>query len=67
MIRDSLPYWGAASSFPNGFTNILPLSGQPEDFQAIYRDKVLTIVVAKNGSCAALGLEPTIHYAKLKG
>jgi len=61
------PILGRASSFPNGFTNILPLSGQPEDFQAIYRDKVLTIVVAKNGSCEALGLEPTIHYAKLKG
>ncbi len=58
---------GRASSFPNGFTNILPLSGQPEDFQAVYRDKVLTIVVAKNGSCEALGLEPTVHYAKLKG
>ena len=37
------PILGRASSFPNGFTNILPLSGQPEDFQAIYRDKVLTI------------------------
>lgn len=61
------PILGRASSFPNGFTNILPLSGQPEDFQAIYRDKVLTIVVAKNGSCDTLGLEPTIHYAKLKG
>ena len=61
------PILGRASSFPNGFTNILPLSGQPEDFQAIYRDKVLTIVVAKNGSCDALGLEPTVHYAKLKG
>ncbi len=61
------PILGRASSFPNGFTNTLPLSGQPEDFQAIYRDKVLTIVVAKNGSCDALGLEPTVHYAKLKG
>ena len=61
------PVLGRASSFPNGFTNTLPLSGQPQDFQAIYRDKVLTIVVAKNGSCDALGLEPTVHYAKLKG
>ena len=61
------PILGRASSFPNGFTNILPLSGQPEDFQAIYRDKLLTIIVAKNGSCAGLGLEPTVHYAKLKG
>ena len=61
------PVLGRASSFPNGFTNILPLSGQPQDFQAIYRDKMLTIVVAKNGSCDALGLEPTAHYAKLKG
>ena len=61
------PVLGRASSFPNGFTNILPLSGQPEDFQATYRNKVLTIVVAKNGSCDALELEPTVHYAKLKG
>ncbi len=61
------PILGRASSFPNGFTNILPLSGQPEDFQAIYRDKVLTIVVAKNGSCDVLGLEPPVHYAKIKG
>lgn len=61
------PILGRASSFPNGFRNTLPISGQPEDFQATYRDKVLTIVVAKNGRCDALGLEPTIHYAKLKG
>lgn len=61
------PILGRASSFPNGFTNILPISGQPEDFQAIYRNKVLTIIVAKSGSCDALGLEPTVHYAKLKG
>ena len=61
------PVLGRASSFPNGFTNTLPISGQPEDFQAIYRDKVLTIILAKTGSCEALGLEPTVHYAKLKG
>ena len=58
---------GRTSSFPNGFTNTLPISGQPEDFHATYRNKVLTIVVAKSGSCEALGLEPTMHYAKLKG
>ena len=58
---------GRTSSFPNGFTNILPISGQPEDFHASYRNKVLTIIVAKNGSCEALGLEPIVHYAKLKG
>ena len=61
------PILGRASSFPNGFTNILPISGQPEDFHATYRNKVLTIIVAKSGSCDALGLEPTVHYAKLKG
>ena len=61
------PILGRASSFPNGFTNTLPISGQPEDFHATYRNKVLTIIVAKNGSCEALGLEPTVHYAKLKG
>ena len=58
---------GRTSSFPNGFRNILPLSGQPEDFHATYRNKVLTIIVSKSGSCEALGLEPTAHYAKLKG
>jgi NAD-dependent dihydropyrimidine dehydrogenase PreA subunit len=58
---------GRTSSFPNGFTNTLPISGQPEDFHATYRNKVLTIVVAKSGSCEALGLEPAMHYAKLKG
>ena len=61
------PVLGRASSFPNGFTNTLPISGQPEDFHATYRNKVLTIIVAKSGSCEALGLEPTAHYAKLKG
>ena len=57
---------GRTSSFPNGFTNIMPISGQPEDFQATYRDKVLTIIVSKSGTCESLGLEPTVHYAKLK-
>ena len=61
------PVLGRTSSFPNGFTNILPISGQPEDFHATYRNKMLTIIVAKSGSCEALGLEPTAHYAKLKG
>ena len=58
---------GRTSSFPNGFTNIMPISGQPEDFQATYRNKVLTIIVSKSGTCESLGLEPTAHYAKLKG
>jgi NAD-dependent dihydropyrimidine dehydrogenase PreA subunit len=58
---------GRTSSFPNGFTNIMPISGQPEDFQATYRNKVLTIIVSKSGTCESLGLEPTVHYAKLKG
>lgn len=58
---------GRTSSFPNGFTNTLPISGQPEDFQATYRDKVLTIILSKSGTCDSLGLEPTVHYAKLKG
>ena len=55
---------GRTSSFPNGFTNIMPISGQPEDFQATYRNKVLTIIVSKSGTCESLGLEPTAHYAK---
>jgi NAD-dependent dihydropyrimidine dehydrogenase PreA subunit len=58
---------GRASSFPNGFTNTLPIIGQPEDFHSTYRDKVLTIIVSKSGNCETLGLEPTVHYAKLKG
>jgi hypothetical protein len=58
---------GRTSSFPNGFTNIMPISGQPEDFQATYRNKVLTIIISKSGTCESLGLEPTVHYAKLKG
>lgn len=58
---------GRASSFPNGFTNTLPITGQPEDFHSTYRNKVLTIIVSKSGNCETLGLEPTVHYAKLKG
>ena len=58
---------GRTSSFPRGFTNITPISGQPEDFQATYRNKVLTIIISKSGTCESLGLEPTVHYAKLKG
>jgi len=61
------PVVGRTSSFPNGFTNILPIPGQPEDFHATYRDKVLTIILSKTGKCESLGLEPTVHYAKLKG
>ena len=40
---------GRTSSFPKGFTNILLIPGQPEDFHAIYRNKVLTIIVSKAG------------------
>ncbi len=58
---------GRTSSFPKGFTTILPIPGQPEDFHATYRNKVLTIIVSKVGTCDTLGIEPTIHYAKLKG
>lgn len=61
------PILGRTSSFPDGFTNILPIPGQPEDFQAMYRDKVLTIILSKAGTCESLGLAPTMHYAKLKG
>ncbi len=58
---------GRTSSFPNGFTSIIPIQGQPEDFHTNYRNRVLEIIVPKIGSYNQLGLEPPVHYAKLKG
>ena len=58
---------GRASSFPNGFTSVFPIQAQPVDFHTHYRNRVLEIVVPKTGTYAELGLEPTVHYAKLKG
>ena len=58
---------GRASSFPNGFTNIFPIQAQPEDFYTHYRNRVLEIIVPKIGTYNELGLEPPVHYAKLKG
>ena len=58
---------GRASSFPNGFTNIFPIQAQPEDFYTHYRNRVLEIIVPKTGTYDELGLEPPVHYAKLKG
>ena len=58
---------GRTSSFPNGFTSIIPIHGQPEDFHTNYRNRVLEIIVPKIGSYNQLGLEPPVHYAKLKG
>ncbi len=58
---------GRASSFPNGFTSVFPIQAQPVDFHTHYRNRVLEIIVPKTGSYADLGLEPPVHYAKLKG
>ena len=58
---------GRASSFPNGFTSIFPIQAQPEDFYTHYRNRVLEIIVPKTGTYEELGLEPPVHYAKLKG
>ena len=58
---------GRASSFPNGFTSVFPIQAQPVDFHTHYRNRVLEIVVPKTGTYAELGLEPPVHYAKLKG
>ncbi len=58
---------GRASSFPNGFTNVFPIQAQPVDFHTHYRNRVLEIIVPKTGTYAELGLEPPVHYAKLKG
>lgn len=58
---------GRTSSFPNGFRNIFPIQCQPKDFRANYRNRVLEIIVPKEGTYEELALEPPIHYAKLKG
>ena len=58
---------GRTSSFPNGFTSIFPIKAQPEDFRTHYRNRVLEIIVPKTGTYEQLGLEPPVHYAKLKG
>ena len=58
---------GRASSFPNGFTNVFPIQAQPTDFRTHYRNRVLEIIVPKTGTYDQLGLEPPVHYAKLKG
>ncbi|RKU11220.1 hypothetical protein C6503_18785 [Candidatus Poribacteria bacterium] len=58
---------GRTSSFPNGFTSIFPIEAQPEDFHTNYRNRVLEIIVPKTGTYDQLGLEPPVHYAKLKG
>ena len=58
---------GRVSSFPNGFTSIFPIQAQPEDFHTNYRNRVLEIIVPKTGTYNQLGLEPPVHYAKLKG
>ena len=58
---------GRASSFPNGFTSVFPIQAQPQDFHTHYRNRVLEIIVPKTGTYDQLGLEPPVHYAKLKG
>ena len=58
---------GRASSFPNGFTSVFPIQAQPQDFHTHYRNRVLEIIVPKTGTYDELGLEPPVHYAKLKG
>ena len=58
---------GRTSSFPDGFRNIFPIPGQPEDFYAKYQNRMLEIVVPKAGTYDELALEHPMHYAKLKG
>lgn len=58
---------GRTSSFPDGFRNIFSIPGQPEDFHAKYRNRMLEIIVPKTGTCDELALEQPVHYAKLKG
>lgn len=58
---------GRTSSFPDGFTSIFPIQGQPVDFHTDYRNRVLEIIVPKTGRYEELALEPLDHYAKLKG
>ena len=58
---------GRASSFPDGFRNTFKIEGQPDDYRADLRDKVLEIIVPKTGKAANLVIEQPVHYAKLKG
>ena len=58
---------GRTSSFPDGFRNIFAIPGQPEDFHAKYRNRMLEIIVPKTGAYTDLSLELPVHYAKLKG
>ena len=58
---------GRTSSFPLGFSNMFRINGQPENFQAMLRDKVLQIIVPKSGRIENLIIERPVHYAKIKG
>ncbi len=58
---------GRTSSFPLGFSNVFRIEGQPENFQAMLRDKVLQIIVPKSGKVENLVIERPVHYAKIKG
>ena len=58
---------GRTSSFPLGFSNMFRINGQPENFQAMLRDKVLQIIVPKSGRIEDLIIERPVHYAKIKG
>lgn len=58
---------GRTSSFPDGFRNIFPIPGQPEDFYAKYQNRMLEIIVPKSGTYDNLSIELPVHYAKLKG
>ncbi len=58
---------GRTSSFPDGFRNIFPIQAQPENFHALYRNRMLEIIVPKSGTYEELGIELPVHYAKLKG
>ena len=58
---------GRTSSFPDGFRNIFTIPGQPEDFYTKYQNRMLEIIVPKQGRYEELALEQPVHYAKLKG
>lgn len=58
---------GRTSSFPDGFRNIFTIPGQPVDFYSKYQNRILEIIVPKQGTYEELALEQPVHYAKLKG
>ena len=58
---------GRTSSFPLGFSNMFRINGQPENFQAMLRDKILQIIVPKSGRIEDLIIDRPVHYAKIKG